>query len=232
MINANSNHTGKTFKVHLPSMNNPSGFNGLTIDFANDSRQDIANILRQNKGRQLFEANQAARERQREANRNNRRPHNGSVSLSNADTIARANAIRGRLQSKIAEVAASDMPPRARDALMADIQLQIDRVDQKISAIRRREQAMLAEQTARRNEDERTRRRRREAMHERRINIREDLLYHANQGGLDPNANGMNQGGFGLSAGAPVSLDVGGMTGTVDASIASVSAMPSVEITL
>ena len=69
-------------------------------------------------------------------------------------------------------------------------------------------------------------------MQERRIYIRRDFLYHADEGGFDPNnpfgigmQGGMN---FIQSANAPVSLDLGGASISLDMA----AGMPSSEIIL
>ncbi|MCL2217869.1 MAG: hypothetical protein FWB91_12755, partial [Defluviitaleaceae bacterium] len=186
------------------------------IDFANDSRRDINRSLREMTNHRIFEAHERVRQqRQQEQRRRPSRPRTGSARLSNTDGISRAQQIRARLVSKLKEVVASEMEPRARDALAADIQMQIDRVDQMINAIRRREQAIQAERSRRRDESDQERRRRQFDMQERRIYIRNELLYHADEGGLNPNAPPFSM-GSGFNSAAPVAVDIGGMVGSFD----------------
>jgi len=162
------------------------------------SRREISAALRDNKERMIVEAH-ANLERKRKEERRNTRRRTGAVSLSNTDSIQRAMQVRSRLLSKLSEAAGSDMDPRTRDALLADIQLQLDRVDQMIAAIRRRLRAIEAEKQVRRKDDTPEKRRRRwQYMQERRIYIRRDYLYHADKGGFDPN--GMSEIGESVNA--------------------------------
>ena len=155
-------------------------------DFAGASRRDINRALRDNKNNRILEEHERLRQKRREQQRN-RRPRTGVVRLSNTDSIARAMEIRSRLMAKIQEITASEMDPRARDALIAEVQRMLDRVEQQIAAIRRRKRAIEEEQTRRRNESPEERRSREWHMKERRLYIRRDFLYHADKGGLNPN---------------------------------------------
>jgi len=185
----------------------------LTIDLSGKSRREINRTLTERKNSQLFQMHNDAQRKQQEQRRTRRR-QTGVVRLSNMDTISRAKEMRGRLLSKISEIAGSDLEPRARDTKLADIQLLLTRVEQQISAIRRRERAIEAERMARRNTDtpEEKRRRWRDKQ-ERRIYIRRDMLFHADEGGFDP----MNPLKCGISdASAPVAFEFSGLSGTVD----------------
>ena len=145
-----------------------------------------------------------------------RRPRVGTVRLSNTDTLRTALAMRRRVMGKLAEVAAAtDVEPRTRDAMMATVKMQIDKIDRQISAIRRRERAVEEERRARRDECRQERRRRNRDMQEQSVRNRKDMLYHANEGGFNPNHP------LGLGMAPPstpfsmpaVSFDVGGMVG-------------------
>jgi len=190
------------------------------IDFAKDSRRDINRALRENRNQQILKEHERVRQEQQQQRRA-RRPRTGSARLSNTDGLSRAHQVRAQLNSKLQEVIASQMEPRSRDALASDIQMQIDRVDQMIHSIRRREQAIQAERTRRSNESDAERRRRQHDMQERRIYIRNELLYHANEGGLNPNAPPFSNGSF--NPAAPVALDIGGFVGSFDAGAMPVS---------
>lgn len=160
---------------------------GSEIDFENKTTREINRLLRERKNNRIKEAH-ARLEEQRRANRRHRPRRVGVARLTNADTIQRANQVRGQLLAKLQEAFASDMEPRARDVFAADIKLQLSRVDQIVNAIRRRERAIEEERTIRRRDDTPENRRRRfRDMQRRSISIRRDLLYHANEGGFDPN---------------------------------------------
>ena len=177
-------------------------------------RRDIQSALRTTRDNQLVEANERVQREAREQRRNrNRRRQTGNVSISNTDSVGRAVQVRGRLLAKIAEIAGSDLSPRQRDAAIADIKRQIERVERQISAIRRRERAVEEERSGRGENTPEARRRRARDMQERRINIRRDFLYHANRGGFDPQdlAFMRNSGG-----GGSVAFDIGMDMGTID----------------
>jgi hypothetical protein len=155
------------------------------------ARRELRRSLEESQNHMLKEAHNRIQEQQREQRAQQRRQQprrTGSVRLSNTDSIGRAHQVRARLLAKLQEVHGSDMEERARGAAAMDIKLQINRVDRQITAIRRRERAMQEEQTTRRSEDTPDiRRRRARDMQERRIYVRADYLYHADQGGFDPN---------------------------------------------
>jgi hypothetical protein len=137
--------------------------------------------------------------------------------LSNTDSVARARAVRARLVAKLSEVYASDMDKRARGASAMDIKLQINRVDQQITAIRRRERAIEEELVTRRKDDTPdARRRRARDMQEKRIYIRKDYLYHANKGGYDPGNVLFNTNSGTTNDISSISFDIGGEVGTMD----------------
>jgi hypothetical protein len=132
------------------------------------------------------------------------------------DSVRRAQQIRSRLTAKLMEVQGSDAEPRTRGAMAMDIKLKIDRVDQQIAAIRRRERAVQEERTTRRRDDTpQARRRRAQDMQERRISIRRDMLYHANNGGFDPNNPLFNKTTF-QDAAAAIAFEFGGNEGAME----------------
>ena len=162
--------------------------NCLDIDFENDSMREINRKLRETKNRRIKEAHARLEEERRARKRQQRPRRTGVARLSNTDTIARAKQVRARLLAKLKEGTGSDMCPRAREVFAADIKLQISRVDQTINAIRRRERAIEEERNVSRREDTpEARRRRFREMQRRSISIRRDFLYHASEGGFDPN---------------------------------------------
>lgn len=168
------------------------------------------NRTKGNKTAKLFEAHNKVQQQQQAKTRSNR-PHTGTVRLSNTDTLRTALAIRQRLLSKLAEVSSVvDVDRRTRDAMVATVKMQLDRVDQKIADIRRRERAVEEERRARRDqESESTRRQRRRDMQERSIRIRRDFLYPADQGGFNPH-NPLGFPGFTPPPPPAVSIDIGG----------------------
>ena len=163
---------------------------------------------------QLFEAHNNAHRQAQQQRRP--RPRTGTVRLSNTDSIRTALAMRRRVLAKLSEVAAAtDVEPRIRDTMMATVKLNLDKIDRKISAIRRRERAVEEERQARRGENENQRRRRRAEMQQQSIRIRRDFLYHANDGGFNPNNPlGMFTPPAPLfDTGAALTFDAGGHTG-------------------
>jgi hypothetical protein len=202
--------------------------NTASFNFADKSSSEIKTALRENVNFQLHEAHSRIQQQQRERRRAPRRQQ-GSVRLSNTDTLARARQVRARLLSKLQEVYGSDMDERARGGAAMDIQLQISRVDQQMTAIRRRERAVEEERMTRRRDDTpEARRRRARDMQERRIYVRRDFLYHADKGGFDPN-NPLFTTNL-QSDISSVAFDIGGNIGTMD--IASVDAGLDVDFNL
>jgi len=187
----------------------------VVFNLAGQSTREINRALRENQNRNLFEAHDEIRQRQQdEQRRRSRRRRTGAARLSNTDSISRAHQIRARLLAKIQEIAASEMDQRSRDRMITDIQMQIDRVDRQIAAIKRREQAMQEERMNRDDSPEARRRRQRD-MQERRIYIRRELLYHANKGGFDPN-DPLFRGASSTAPIASMSFDFGKSSGTID----------------
>ena len=173
-----------------------------------------ARELQEHQNNQIMEAHARVREQQQQRRRPRRQQ--GSVRLSNTDSLGRAFQIRARLLAKLKEVAGSDMDQRARGATKMDIQLQLDRVERQIAAIRRRERAVDEERTIRRRDDTPERRRRRwRDMQEQRIHIRRDFLFHANKGGFDPNNPMFNKTGI-QNMLSSVAFDIDGVLGTMD----------------
>ena len=193
--------------------------NGIAVNSADSGIQN-------NLTARLADAHNRANEN---AQRNRRRRTSGrrvtgSVRLSNTDSLGRANRIRQRLRAKVNEIMSSTVEPEIRESLARSVQMQLDRVENKIRQIRRRERAEQEEKRdrqarERRKEDARlqaqrdeARRRRRNEMRQRSINIRRDLLYPANRGGFDPyRFSPANNFGHPVA----VSYSVGGVTGTV-----------------
>jgi len=185
--------------------------------------------LRADKLRKLKEAHARAQKQARERSQS-ARPRTGNIRLSNTDSLRTAMAVRRRVLAKLAEVAgATDVEPRTRGAMVATVQMQLDRVDRQIAAIRRRERALEEEKRAKRDECPRKRRRRLADMKEKSIYIRRDFLYDAKDGGFDPrNPANVLTGTY--AADAAVTFSMGGaIVGAMPDAPADV---PSVEVTL
>ena len=179
---------------------------------------------RDDKTRQLAEAHNRAHENSMRNRQRRTRRRQGTVRLSNTDSLSRARRIRQQLVNKISEVMSSNMEQESRMAAARAIQTQLDRVEMKIVQIRRRERAVQEEKrdrnTQERQQEERriqrqreeARRRRRSDMRPRSIRISRGFLYHERDGGFSPST----VAGHGLfSSAAAVSFDVGGKTGVV-----------------
>ena len=163
-----------------------SGFAG--IDFEKDNRSEINRKLAENRNNMLMEAHSRLEEKRKAAVKKQKPRRTGVSKLSNTDTIQRANQVRAKLLAKLSEAHASDMDPRAKNVFTADIMMQINKVDQTIAAIRRRERAIEEERTVSRKDDTPEKRRRRlRDMQKRSISIRRDLLHHRSDGGFDTN---------------------------------------------
>jgi hypothetical protein len=186
-----------------------------------DKRRAIDRALEKNKYTMLQEANERVKQKQKEQRKRSPKKQTGAVRLSNTDSIGRARQVRARLLAKLQEVYGSDMDERSRGASAMDIQLQINRVDRQIIAIRRRERAIEEEKMTRRKDDTpEARRRRLRDMQEKRIYVRRDFLYHADKGGFDPNN-------------VVPSFDIGGNIGTMDiAAAADIGADFNMEVVL
>ncbi|MCL2456581.1 MAG: hypothetical protein FWD19_03435 [Defluviitaleaceae bacterium] len=151
------------------------------------TRREINKSLNENLKNQLAEAHEKVREQQKKQRQQPKR-RTGVTRLSNTDSMRKARQIRAQLVAKLSEVYGSDMDERSRGVSALDIKLQINKVDQQISAIRRRERALEEEKLTRRKDDTpEARRRRFRDMQENKIFIRRDYLFHADDGGYDPN---------------------------------------------
>lgn len=193
----------------------------MVLQWPKDGNPD----LRGEKLRKLKEAHNRAQQ-QAQARRRSAQPRTGSVRLSNTDSLRTAMAMRRRVLAKLAEVAAAiDVEPRTRDAMVATVKMQLDRIDRQIANIRRRERAIEEERRARRDECPNRRRRRRADMKERSIFIRRDFLYPADRGGFDPR----NPAGFPKMPIPAVAFDISGTTGIA---MDSPAPAPSMELTL
>jgi len=196
--------------------------NTASVNFTNPNqtpsqmRREITRTLHENQNNMLFEAHNRIQQQQREQRKRTPRRQQGSVRLSNADSMGRARQVRARLLAKLQEVYGSDMDERSKGATAMDIQLQINRVDKQMMAIRRRERAIEEEKMTRRKDDTPERRRRRvRDMQEKRIYIRRDFLYHADKGGFDPDNPLFSTSGV-ENAISSVSFDIDGDVGTMD----------------
>jgi hypothetical protein len=175
-------------------------------------KKEIVKFLeksKQNAGRILFEAHKKAQE----AAKKNRKPSDkkfGTVSLSNTDTVSRAMRMRTRLYAKLAEIMASDLDNKMKKALASDVMMQLNKVEQKIIEIQRREKAKQEERVAKKNESEHVKRRRRNDLRLREAYIKKEYLYHADDGGMDP----MSYSQAALS-GSAVSFNFSGISGEV-----------------
>jgi hypothetical protein len=157
----------------------------------------------------LFEAHKKAQEAAKKRRRSGSKKI-GSVGLSNADSVGRAVRIRARLYAKLDEIFASDLDLKVKMSLAKDVMVQINRVEQKITDIQRRERAIKEEALAKsKDEPEHVKRRRRYDMQKRGIAIRRDYLYHANDGGFDPMSFCVNA----MKAAAAVAFDIAGVGG-------------------
>jgi len=206
--------------------------------------QEFSVRIRDSKTAQLTAAHNRANENQPpRRNRNIRRE--GAVTLRNTDSIGRANRVRSRLRAKIGEIMSSNIEPDIKKSLARNVQMQLERVENTIRQIRRRERAEQEERREQRQEvtrqrerrqektraerveerrREEARRRRRNDMRERSTRIRRDFLYPARQGGFNPydfasNRNGNfndNNSGFTIDVPPAVAFDVGGTSGVAD----------------
>ena len=183
---------------------------------ASETKGLDARSLREHQDNLLKEAHERVRQQQQAQRRRRPRRQQGSVRLSNTDSIGRAMQIRTRLLAKLNEVASGDMDDRTSNAVKMDIKLQLERVERQIANIRRRERAVQEERTTRRRDDTPERRRRRlRDMQEQRIYIRRDFLFHANRGGFDPNDPMFSKSGI-ENALSSVAFEFGGEAGTID----------------
>lgn len=143
----------------------------------------------------------------------------GSVSLSNTDSVSRCTRIKAQLSAKLAEIYASDLDNKVKDALTRDIMLQLNKVEQKAIEIIRRERALQEEKNAKRSEPDQVKRRRQHDLAKRSTAIRRDYLYSAEKGGFDPNDPLLTGhfAGAGLNTATAfepaVAFDIGGTTG-------------------
>jgi hypothetical protein len=177
-----------------------------------DIKKSIDEFLDKTKAKNdklMFEAHNKAQEAARKRRRKSASKKIGAVSLSNADTVNRAMRVRSRLYAKMDEIFASDLEPKMKMSLAKDVMIKINKVEDKIASIRRRERAILEEQSRKKNESEATKRRRQHDMKKRSISIRKDYLFSAENGGFDPNDFNLKM----PSGGACVSFQISGMEG-------------------
>jgi hypothetical protein len=174
----------------------------------------------------LMEAHRKEREKARKNIKASRKI--GSVAISNTDSVERCIKVKARLNAKLGEIFASDLDDKQKMALARGIMLELNKVDGKIADIRRREKAVReTQQTKRKNETESERRRRKYDMEKRTITIRKDFLFHANQGGYDPNNAAF--GGIQLDFPAAVAFDISGMAGEVGGAAADTGDTGSID---
>jgi hypothetical protein len=155
--------------------------------------------------------------REMEPNKKNGTKKLGSVSLSNMDTVNRCSAIKARLNAKLGEIYKSDLPQAQKMTLARDVMFQMDKVEQKISEIRRREVAVREEKSAKKNEPSHLKRRRKRDMEKKTTSIKRGYLYSAEEGGYDPNnmLNGGSVNGFHeITPGVTVDISGGAVTGS------------------
>ncbi|MCL1997546.1 MAG: hypothetical protein FWG65_02130 [Turicibacter sp.] len=185
--------------------------------------------IRDEKTARLADAHKRANERANQ-NRRRRRPVQGTVRLSNTDSLGRAARVRARLAAKIGEIMASDIEDDMKAALSRNVQMQMDRVENTVRQIKRRKRAEEEEKRERtRNEKQRaeelqnerlrqqreeTRRRRRRDMQQQSINIRRDFLSSAERGGLNPRDFSVRA-QFENAPSPAISFDIGGKTSTI-----------------
>jgi hypothetical protein len=147
---------------------------------------DFLSSLRQHNERHFTEAFRRAGEQTKENNQRRTTRKHGVVGLSNADTIQKANQVKARLNAKLGEIMASELEPKEKMGFARMVMLELNKVEQKIADIKRREAALQQERMRPKKETEAERARRRYDMKERRVGIRRDLLYSATEGGFDP----------------------------------------------
>ncbi|MCL2015325.1 MAG: hypothetical protein FWG68_03650 [Defluviitaleaceae bacterium] len=190
------------------------------------SEKSIAIKAADEKTALLAEAHNKASERNQQMRRR-RRPVEGTVRLSNTDSLGRAARVRRQLFAKIGEIMASDLESEIKQSLSRNVQMQLDRVDKTIRQIRRRKRAEEEEKIEKaraernRREEERdellrlqreeARRRRRRDLQTVSIAIRRDFLLPAEKGGLDPNIFPLTTVGMPPAA----TFDIAGQTGTI-----------------
>jgi hypothetical protein len=197
---------------------------------------DYLRRVKEDSSKALVEAFKRVREKNK-AEKKKSPKKMGSVSLSNTDTVSMCMKLKARLNAKLSEIFSSDLDPKMKNALARDVMVQMDKVEQKISEIRRREKAVAEEKRARKNEQEHVKRQRQRDMAKKTTYIRRDYLYSAEEGGMDPAS--YMPGAAGSEA--AVSYDISGMTGTVTDAAAAIMAdvtaasavsadMPTVEV--
>jgi hypothetical protein len=187
--------------------------------------KDILGMLervKQENRNNLFEAHKKAQEAAAVKRRRSGK-RIGSVGLSNTDSVSRAVRIKSRLYAKLDEIFASDLEPAAKLTLAKDVIMKINKVEQKIIAIKRREKALQEEKIAKRDESEQAKRRRRRDMIKKSISIDKGYLFSAQDGGMDPMAFGMPA--FGDPS---VSFEISGVSGAA----AAVSTEAAVEMSV
>jgi len=180
-----------------------------------DLRKTITDYIRKQRddnAKFFFEAHKKAKEK---AKKNNAAKKTGMVRISNTDTVERCVRIKSRLAAKLMEIYASDLDDKMKSALARNVLLEMSKVEQKISDIRRRERAAQEEKENRKDESEHVKRRRRHDLEKRSVVIRRDYLYSAEKGGFDPNdlMFGSAQADF-----PAASFDISGVTGEVSVS--------------
>ena len=194
-------------------------------DYGEKIREFLVKMKESNE-RAMIEAFKRAEQKAKE-NRKQSRRKVGVVSLSNTDTIQRCVQIRARLYAKIGEIAGSDLDIKQKMALTRDVMTQIDKVEIKISEIRRRERAVKEEKTAKKTEAEHVKRKRWYDTQKRTAHIRKDYLFPAEKGGFDP---------YGFSPDIPitpaVSFDISGLAAGELSDVSAETAEAMVEVLL
>ena len=210
-------------KVTISSFDDPASFKQFINDYLERMRNETNNLF--------IETQMKAREKARARNKSITKK-GGTVSVSNTDSVQSCERIKTKLNAKLSEIFISDLEDGIKMALARSILMEIAKVDQKIAEIRRRERAVREERVARKDEKEHEKAKRRHDMKKRTVTVRKDLLYHASEGGLDPDSMlcGMPDG----AAFSPVvAVDISGADAvSLDAAAVDVSVAASFEAVL
>ena len=193
------------------------------------SVHDFLSQMKMDNSKRLPEAFARAKENTRKNNQKSTKKI-GSVTLSNTDSIGACHRLKNRLNAKLSEIYGSDLDVGLKRSLAQNVVMALANVEQKILEIRRRERAVQEEKTAKKNEKPHEKRRRQRDMEKRTVRIRQDLLYSAKDGGLDPD-NLLNIGSAAFSDPAvSVSVEATGFTAEIGDLLAGVADAPEISV--
>lgn len=149
---------------------------------------DISGLINENTVSSLkpftwesFKTNQFSNKNKKE-NSNKAHKKEGQALFGGNDSIEKLQKVKMRLSSKISEIFSSDMNDKMKEALIADINMQMAKVDRLISQIK----AKQMEKATQGQDNKKSKKKNDSKKKTDLIYIKREYLYSKDKGGLDP----------------------------------------------